>query len=394
MADNSISVGLEIRNGKVRNEIMEIVSSVQGFSVRNSPDREDCDILVLELGDDVQKDFQAVNTLLCSGAVKDIFLVSARVEPELLLQAMRSGAREVFPLPVKREDMVNALIKFRERNRHVISTEKNREKGRIINIVGSKGGIGTTTIAVNFAASLFELLDKRKAVVLIDMNPLFGEIPLFLDIQSVFNWGEVAKNVSRLDSTYLMSVLSRHSSGVYVLPSPTGMDGVNPVSPGTIEKILRFMQKEFDYIIIDSGQSLDEISLKVMELSDTVLINAVLGLPCLINVKRIVDTFKRLGYPSDDHVRVIVNRYQKNSVISLKEAEIGIGKRIFWQIPNDFQATVSAINKGQTLADVARKADITLNIRELASKFTPRSEMQKEKKSILGWQITEAKNRC
>jgi pilus assembly protein CpaE len=151
------------------------------------------------------------------------------------------------------------------------------------------------------------------------------------------------------------------------------------------------MRKDFDYVIIDSGQSLDEISLKVLELSDTVLINAILSLPCLINVKRLIDTFKKLGYPSDDEVRVVVNRYHKNSVISLKDAEKGIGKRVFWQIPNDFQNTISAINQGKTLLAIAPKADITQNIRELASKFTRQTDIQKEKKGILGWNILEAK---
>jgi len=391
MADTIISVGLEIKNEIVRNEIGDIVSSVPGFYVQHSSDADDCDILVIEIGEDFKNDCHIVNSLLGTGSVKDVFLVSSHVEPEMLLQAMRSGAREFFPLPVKREEIINALLKFKERHKNVIFSEKNKKRGKIINIIGSKGGIGTTTIAVNFATSLLGLLDSHKSVALIDMNLLLGEIPLFLDIESAFNWGEIAKNISRLDSTYLMSILSKHPSGLYILPSPTRLDGVNLATPGIIEKLLRLMRKDFDYVVIDSGQSLDEISLKVLELSDTVLINSILSLPCLINVKRLIDTFKKLGYPSDDEIRVIVNRYHKNSVISLKDAEKGIGKRVFWQIPNDFQTTISAINQGKTLLAIAPKAEITQNIRELASKFTRQTDIQKEKKGILGWNIQEAK---
>jgi pilus assembly protein CpaE len=391
MADTLITVGLEIKNDKVCGEIRETVSSVQGFYVQNSSDARNCDILILEIGEDFRKDCQAANKLIGSGSVKDIFLVSSCVESEVLLQAMRSGAREFFPLPLKKEELVSAFLKFKERNKHLVITEKSRKKGHIINVVGSKGGIGTTTIAVNLATSLIELLDSRKSVALIDMNLLFGEIPLFLDVEPVFNWGEVAKNISRLDSTYLMSILSKHPSGVHVLPSPTRPEGENPATPGIIERLLRFMQNEFDYIVIDSGQSLNEVSLKVLELSDTVLINAILSLPCLINVRRLMETFKRLGYPSDKNVRVIINRYHKNSIISLKEAEKGIEKRIFWQIPNDFQTTISAINQGKTLAAVAQKADITQNIRELVSKLTEKTDTQKAKKGIMGWQFLEAK---
>ncbi len=391
MADTSISVGLEMQSGAVRDEIAGIIGSLQGFSIRNSSDVEDYDILFIELGEDFKDACHSVSSLVCSGAVKDVFLVSAQVEPEILLQAMRSGAREFFPLPLKRDELVSALTRFKEKHKNTVFAEQNRKKGKIINVIGSKGGIGTTTIAVNFAASLRESLGDRAAVALIDMNLLFGEIPLFLDLEPSFNWGEVAKNISRLDATYLTSILSKHSSGVHVLPSPTRLDGMNPANPGIIEKLLRFMQKEYDYIVIDSGQSLDEISLKVLELSDTVFINAILSLPCLINVKRLLETFRKLGYPAEDQVRIIINRYHKNSVISLKEAEQGIGKRIFWQIPNDFQTTIAAINQGKTLAAVARKADITQNIRELSARCRQQPVTNTVRKGVMGLHFLEAK---
>ncbi len=391
MTDTLIKVGLEIKNDKLRNELRDIASSVQGLFVQSQPDARDCDVLIMEISEDFRKDCQVVNRLLSSGSVKDIFLVSSCVESEVLLQAMRSGAREFFPLPLKKEELVVAFTKFRERNKDLGFTGQGRKKGTIINIIGSKGGIGTTTIAVNLAASLVEHLGHRKSVALIDMNLLFGEVPLFLDIEPAFNWGEVAKNISRLDSMYLMSVLSKHPSGVHVLPSPTRLDGVNPETPAIIEKLLLFMQNEFDYIVIDSGQHLNELSLKVLELSDTVLINAILSLPCLINVRRLIETFKRLGYPTDKSVRVIINRYHKNSVISLKEAEKGIEKRIFWQIPNDYHTTVSAINQGKTLAAVAHKADITQNIMELVSALAEKTDAQKVRKGVMGLQFLEAR---
>jgi len=194
MANVIFSVGLEVRNEIVRNEIGDIISAVPGFHVQSSSDMDDCDILIMEIGEDFKNDCQIVNSLLCTGSIKDIFLVSGRVEPEMLLQAMRSGAREFFPLPVKREDIINALTKFRERNKDVASKDMNKKKGKIINIIGSKGGIGTTTIAANFAISILGH-DPRKSVALVDMNLLFGEIPLFLDIESAFHWGEIAKNI-------------------------------------------------------------------------------------------------------------------------------------------------------------------------------------------------------
>jgi pilus assembly protein CpaE len=391
MTIRNLEVGLEVRDGKVRDEIRGVISSIQGFSIRSSSGADSCDILVYEIGDNLKNEFQKVSNLLKSGLVKEIFLTSSCIEPEVLLQAMRSGAREFFPLPLNREEMVGAFMRLKERTRTTASPEKCEKKGKIINIIGSKGGIGTTTVAVNFASSLQHLQNSRKSVALIDMNLLFGEIPLFLDIEPVFNWGEVAKNISRLDSTYLMSVLSRHPSGMYVLPSPALLDNENPATPAIIERLLNLMKQQFDFIVIDSGQSIDEISLKLIELSDFVLINSILSLPCLVNVKRLIDTFKSFGYPDEQNVKVVVNRYQKNSAISLKDAEKGLEKRIFWTIPNDYQTAISSINQGKTLATVSRNSEIAQSFREIASKFTETPEVEVEKRSRLNWRFMEAK---
>jgi pilus assembly protein CpaE len=243
--------------------------------------------------------------------------------------------------------------------------------------------VGTTTLAVNLATSLAEL-EGSPLVALIDMNLLFGEIPLFLDVKSVFNWGEVARNISRLDSTYLMSILSKHSSGVHVLPSPTGLDGVNVATPEIIEKLLGLMQNVFDFIVIDGGQSLDEISLKILEVSHTVLLVAILSLPCLTNIRRLLWMFQKLGYPQAENIKIIVSRYHKKSVISLKEAEETLNKKIFWLVPNDYSTTMSAINQGKTLSKVAQGAEVTKNLAELASAFSEKEERKKEKAGFWG----------
>jgi len=78
------------------------------------------------------------------------------------------------------------------------------------------------------------------------------------------------------------------------------------------------MQETFDFIVVDGGPSIDEISLKIIEMSDTVLVISILSLPCLTNVKRLLWTFQKLGFPPKDRVKVLVNRYHKKSLISSK----------------------------------------------------------------------------
>jgi len=379
---NKTSVVLKVNNQKVKEEFSGIISSLEGFRLLHADESKSCDLLVMEVGGDADREFRLLQDLRETGRAREVFLTSSSSSPDILIRALRSGAKEFFPQPLNKEELLLAFSKFKKNGKYKEVPAK--KTGKIINVVGSKGGIGTTTIAVNTAASLLNLPGVQ-SVALIDMNLLFGEVPLFLDIEPAFNWGEIANNISRLDSTYLMSVLSKHPSGIHVLPSPTALDGINTATPEVIEKLLDVMKSEFDFIVIDSGQSLDAVSMRILELSDSVLVNAILSLPCLINVKRLLDTFGRLGFPKEEQVKIIISRYHKNSAISREEAEKGMGKRIFWSVPNDFQSTITAINQGKMLSTVAPKSEITRNLGELATKLTGRTEIKQEKKSLWGF---------
>jgi pilus assembly protein CpaE len=379
MADNPVLVRFEIKQPKVKEELEGIISSTEGFQLDNSSSTVSCDLLILEIGEDLKKEFQLAQNLQDSGMAREIFFTSSRLDPELLLQALRVGAKEFFPQPIKKEEVKAALLQLKERRGKGKIGEEKRKHGKIIDVIGSKGGVGNTTLAVNLAASLIET-PGPPLVALIDMNLLFGEIPIFLNIESVLNWGEIARNMSRLDATYLMSILSKHASGVYVLPSPTGLDGVNVANPEIIEKLLGLMRSVFDYIVIDGGQAIDDISMKILEMSDMVLLVAILSLPCLTNVKRLLWIFQKLGYPQQEDIRIVINRHhRKLTVITPKEAEESINQKIFWFVPNDYPTTMSAINQGKTLSTVAPGAEVSKNIKELASQFIEKGEKEKGK---------------
>jgi pilus assembly protein CpaE len=367
MRENIVTVRLEIRDGKVRKSLEEAISPLEGFRIQKSFSIPS-DILILEIRDNSDKEFQLIQDVQISGMATEVFLTSFRLEPDLLIQALRVGAKEFFSQPIQGEEVKAALLKFKERKERNEIPERKKKKGKILDVMGSKGGIGTTTVAVNLATSLSQS-EASPSVALIDMNLLFGEIPIFLNIESAFNWGEVAKDVSRLDATYLMSILSKHSSNVYILPSPTALDGVNVGTPEIIEKILYEMQEVFDFIVVDGGQSMDDTSLKILEISDMVLLVAILSLPCLTNMKRLLWIFQKLGHPSPENIRILINRYHKNSEISPKEAQKSINKEIFWFVPNDYLTTMSAINRGKTLSSIAPMAEISQSFLQLANHF-------------------------
>jgi pilus assembly protein CpaE len=347
----------------------EFLSPFRELSLQEFAPNTPYDLLILEIGEDLEGGFDLVRSIQAAGLVRDIFLTSTRMEPDFLIRALRAGAREFIPQPVKKEEVTAAIKKFLEKKQPVDAIDPKLDKqGKIIYLMGSKGGVGTTTIAVNLAADLVKNSSNPASVALVDMNFLLGDIPIFLNIKPKFSWGEIARNISRLDAHYLMSTFSRHASGIYVLPAPIGGEmGVS--TPEFIEKILGLMKQIFDFIVIDGGQSLDEVSLKILEMTDFLCVIAVLNLPCLTNVKRLLRTFQTLGYPREGQIRIVINRFHKKSLISLRDAEEALNRKISGLIDNDFPNTMSAINQGKTLEMIAPGADVTKNIKTLASGF-------------------------
>lgn len=364
-----ILIRLDIKNEKIRQEFEHILSAEQGVRLlRRHDDRDPCDLLIFEIEKEAEKDFQWLQHLQASGRVKEIFLTSPHVEPGLLLQAMRAGIKEFFSQPLRREEITSALVNFRERVEGSHQKEKKRKRGKLIYVIGSKGGVGTTTIAVNLSANLCES-NGTCSVALMDLDLPFGQVPTFLNIETSLHWGEVLRNMARVDEMFLMGALSRHHSGIYVLPSPPQVEGIHEETPADIEKLLDLMRNLFDFILIDGGQHLSPLSLKLLQISDVTLLVTVLNLPALANTKKLLWTFHRLGFPPKENLYILANRYQKKTSISVKEAEEAVNEKIHWLVGNDYHLTMSAINQGKTISEMAYGSEVNKSLRDLAKTF-------------------------
>ena len=385
MSDKIIWVQLGLKNVDMRREFEKIIRAVGGFHVQKPGDDQRADLLIFELGSNTDKEFQLIHSLLSTDAIGEVFIISKHFDSAVLLQAIRTGVKEFFRNPINEEEVRLALENFKKRNKSS-SNKESAQIGQIINVIGSKGGVGTTTVAVNLAVALAEKKGVQ-SVALVDMNLLFGEVPVFLEIENKpkFHWGQITKNFSRLDSTFLMNILSQHPSGLYVLPSPGALNGHQKPTPEIIERFLGFMRTMFSFVIIDGGLTPDQTYLKILELSDLVFLISVLSVPCLSNTCKLLGALDSFGYPPRERIEVVINRYRKNSEISLKDAAKGIGKTISWTIPNDYQKTMSAINQGKTLFQIASKAPVTRSLGQLADSLlqSEPSQEQKRWKSLL-----------
>ncbi|MBW2642609.1 MAG: P-loop NTPase, partial [Deltaproteobacteria bacterium] len=246
MAEDKISVKLELKDTKLKSQFENALRKIGGFNIQGLTSNVRADLLIFELGDNVEKEFLYVQDLVNSGEVGEVFFASSHSDQAVLRGAIRIGAREFFNVPIENEELKHALEGFKGRKE---KTEKGEtfKDGKIINVIGSKGGVGTTTVAVNLAVSMAEKKNIQ-SVALIDMNLLFGEIPLFLDIDPKYNWSEITKNISRLDTMFLKNILSVDASGVCVLPSPSYLSKQNMATPDIMERLLLVMRRMFDFV--------------------------------------------------------------------------------------------------------------------------------------------------
>jgi pilus assembly protein CpaE len=376
-----ITVILDIKNKKVANEINEVASTLGGFNITHKQlslqSSGSCDILFMEIGNDPKVELQLAKSLKASGIAGEVFITSPSKDPEILIAAMRSGIKEFFPQPVKKEVVRDAMRRV-QREKEEADDGNAVSKGTIINVFGSKGGVGATTVAVNLAAGL-TTLKSSPSVALVDMKPVLGDVSTFLNIDASFSWLEVTKNISRLDPTYLMSILTKHSSGLYVLPSPVELTSHRENSDALVT-LLKLMQNMFDFIVIDSGQSFNKMSLEVIKISDTVLLVCQLSLSSLINTKRFQDTFQKYGFSEEDKIWTIVNRFEKHSDISLKDAEESLNQKIMFSIPNTYKISMDAISSGKPISTGFSGTEIGRKYRELASAFLVHDVGKKSKK--------------
>jgi pilus assembly protein CpaE len=381
MREYNLKIRVEISEPSVRDDMLRIVKAAGGFSILEEDTRERADLLVADIGADWEAARQRIEACLSADAVGEVFLIAPHADPHMLLWAMRAGIQGFFTPPLKGDEVQAALEKFKARAAHA-PAEKSKPPGQVIGIVGGKGGVGATTVAVNLAVSLGRR-HENASVALLDMNTLFGEIPLFMEIKPQFHWGDLTKNINRLDETFLMNILSRHTSGVHVLPSPGYLNGHQRPTPQIMHQLLEMMQPIFDYIVIDCGQSTNDTALKTFELSTHLLLIATASLPCLANTNKLLQSVVNLGFVQQERVKIVLNRYTKQGDISSDDAQAGLGQPVFWTIPNDYNTTMTAINQGRPLSIVAPKSKIARNFDELAGALVP-AEHQPARK---GWRL-------
>jgi pilus assembly protein CpaE len=320
------------------------------------------DIGLVGMGSDPEKAAQLLVEVATKAPNCTLFVTSSSTDGRLILESMRAGAKEFLTEPVKEEDLVSALNRVKRQT----SNEKTAavQGCRVIAVAGATGGVGSSSVAVNLACALAS--DREHSVVLVDLDVALGDCDVFLDTIPEYSLADVAQNVARLDLTLLKRSLTKHSSGVHLLPRPVQLEDVQLITPDSLQRVIGLLKTSFTHIVIDLSKSFGGLDMQAIYMADDILMITQLDLPCLRNVVRLMMTFDN-DESLRNKVRIVVNRVgQDTGQISLKKAQETIGRDIYWQIPNDYRVMVEVRNNGVPLIQHAPKAGITSSIMQLA----------------------------
>jgi pilus assembly protein CpaE len=272
-----------------------------------------------------------------------IIMLTAEREVEQKVRGLRAGADDYLIKPFHPAELLarmkSLLARFAPREVLV----GRPPLGRILAFYGAKGGVGTTTIAINAAIALNREVGRK--VCLVDGNLQFGDHRVFLDLgldrKSIVD----VVTAPTIDNELIRQVVVKHDSGVDLLLAPPSPESAELVTQDHVPNVLDHLRGLYDYILIDIDKKLDEFNLRILDAADTIFVVMTADLSCLKNVRLVLETITHLGY-EQSKVHLVLNRSNAFTGINVKNAESALKRTIDHQIVNEYRGAISALNTG------------------------------------------------
>jgi pilus assembly protein CpaE len=320
------------------------------------------DLLLLDNCIASREDFQLLNRMTTHFPNMGVIVLFQHQSPERLIEAMRVGVRETLPTPPGREALLDAVHRFQQRVKQAGMTSS---QGKVMAFLPCKGGSGSTFLATNLAYALAAQGNKR--VALFDFNLQFGDAALFLsDSRPSTSIADVTRQIHRLDGSFLASSMLEILPNLGILAAPDEPEKATEIRPEHIDPLLQVAIKNFDFIILDLGRRLDAVTIQALDKSNMIFPVLQQTLPFIRDAKRLLDTFHSLGY-SDSKIRLIVNRFDKKSEITLSDIENTLNIPVFKTFPNNYEIVEESVNHGVPVIKLAKRSPIAKALEEASS---------------------------
>jgi pilus assembly protein CpaE len=320
--------------------------------------------VMLDISDDIEQGLRALEQMSQASPGLYIIVSHNASSEDFLLRSMRLGAADFLPQPLKRADFSEAMTRLEQHLQRI--HRQGRQVGRMYTFAGVKGGMGTTTAAINFAAICAR---QNMSTVLIDLDMDSGDAACYLGLRHQYSLADVVENLEQLDQAILEGIMTKDALGFYVLCAPPEVERSRDISEQHLLEIGTFLIQHYDVIVVDGSRALDPLLLGCMELSDTIFVMLTQEFPAVRNAQHYLGALARVGY-GQDAVKLVVNRYEKRGSlhVSMDQLQQTLGASPFWGFPNRYEEAMKSVHEARPVV-MRGNTDLGRSYRDFAAKL-------------------------
>lgn len=294
------------------------------------------DVILCGLSRPPDRAIQTIEALLDVLPETPVVIYAQEQEVEVVRKAMLAGARDFLAMPADVDKLVNSIrsvLELEERRRLRLSGQAKGmgPKGLVVATFGAKGGVGKTTIATNLGVALAGL---GQSVVLVDSDNSFGDVAAMLDLRLERSVIDLVRDIDSVERANVEEYLTRHSSGLWVLPAPKQSLLWRSVTPDAMRRIIDLVARRFDIVLVDSAAALSDLSLMVLEEANMVLWVTSADFSSINNSLLGLEALRQMNYP-ETRVRLVLNVTRPDDAIRPSKIEEVLKRQFFWTVPYD-----------------------------------------------------------
>jgi pilus assembly protein CpaE len=295
------------------------------------------DVVVIAIEDPTIRALQTVEALADLLPHAAIIGYSTLREPSAMRKAMLAGVNDYILAPVKEEELITSVytVLAQEERRKARASGEAEEPvaaGSVITVFGAKGGIGKTTIATNLATAIVQ--KTNQSVVLVDLDTRFGDVGILMDIPVERSIADLAVPEEDISREVVQECLYEHNSGVFILPAPIRPTDWRNVHAGHIERIVTILTQTYDYVVLDTPGTFNDIVARSLEMASMVVLVATVDMASLKDTLLAIDMLRSWNFPQEK-IKLVINSTNEASNVQPQEVKRMLGRDVFWSIPYD-----------------------------------------------------------
>lgn len=301
------------------------------------------DIIVIALEEPVIRALQTVEAVADLLPQSPVVAYSSIKDPASIRKAMLAGVADYLVTPVREEDIINSIhgvLAQEERKRARIAGEMDEPVacGTVLTVFGAKGGIGKTTISTNLATAIVQ--KTGQSVALVDLDTRFGDVAILMDIPVERSIADLALPEEEINREMLQDCLYTHNTGVTILPAPVRPTDWRNVHAGHIERVVTLLAQTYDYVILDTPGTFNDIVARALELATLVLLVATVDMASLKDTLLAIDMLRSWNFPQEK-IKLVINSTNEATNVQPQEVKRMLGRDVFWSIPYDRNISTS-----------------------------------------------------